>query len=52
MAASSIPPADFDKQVWEWLQREHVRLPQTALQVQTRFYQFGNFMYVNYSLNP
>lgn len=48
----AVPRAEFDKQVWEWLQKERIQLPQTSLQVQSRFYRFGDFLFVNYSLNP
>lgn len=48
----AVPSQAFDRHVWDWLQREKVLLPRTALQIQTRLYRFGDFLLVNYTVNP
>ncbi|GAB3665492.1 hypothetical protein [Ramlibacter alkalitolerans] len=46
------PRDHSDREAWQWMQENNVKVPKTVLQVQERFFQPGEYLWVDYTVNP
>ncbi|HET8748212.1 MAG TPA: hypothetical protein VFM98_21635 [Ramlibacter sp.] len=48
-----VKPRDLmDRAAWQWMQENEVKVPKTVLEVQERFFKAGEYLWVNYTVNP
>jgi hypothetical protein len=46
------PRDHTDREAWQWMQDNGVQVPQTVLQVQERLFKAGEYLWVDYTINP
>jgi hypothetical protein len=46
------PRDHADREAWQWMQDNNVQVPKTVLQVQERFFKAGEYLWVDYTVNP
>jgi len=48
-----VKPRDLmDRAAWKWMQDNDVKVPKTVLEVQERLFKAGEYLWVNYTVNP
>jgi hypothetical protein len=48
----SKPRDHLDREVWQWMQDNGVKVPKTVIEVQERFFKGPQYLWVNYTVNP
>ena len=46
------PRDQRDREAWQWVLDNEVKVPQTVLEVQERFFKGGDYLWVDYTINP
>lgn len=46
------PREDAERQAWQWVQANDLKLPKTVIEVQERFFKGGDYLWVSYTVNP
>ena len=48
----SKPRDHLDREAWQWMQDNGVQVPKTVLEVQERLFKPGDYLWVDYTVNP
>ena len=46
------PRENAEREAWQWVQSNELKLPKTAIEVQERFFKGGDYLWVTYTVNP
>ena len=46
------PRDNGERQAWQWVQSNDLKLPKTVIEVQERFFKGGDYLWVSYTVNP
>jgi hypothetical protein len=46
------PREQVEREAWQWMQGNDVKLPKTVIEVQERFFKGPDYLWVNYTVNP
>jgi hypothetical protein len=46
------PKDPIDREAWQWMQANDVKIPKTVLEVRERFFKGADYLWVDYTVNP